>query len=302
MTKKIDCDSSFNKILIYGLGVIGGSIAKKLRITNSKLEIYGIARRQETAKQAIELGIVDDADVDFKKFAGDVDLIIFSVPPMKVLEILQEIYPDLKNDVLITDVSSVKGKVYDEIKKLVAENNLKYSKNVVYIGSHPMAGSEKKGLENSTKNMLDDSTVLITPFSKTSAKNVQQIEKFWQALGCQTKVISAARHDIFTAYTSHFNHLISGVITNVIRNQFESDNDIKSAIGSSFKDMTRISDSDSELWTEIVKINNKNLKMVLEDYKKQIGYLEQILDEKNDKKILKFLKDAKKNRSQLLDK
>jgi prephenate dehydrogenase len=299
----------FNKILIYGLGVIGGSIAKKLNQLNTQkeLKIYGITRREETAKKAIELGIVNDSDIDFKTFADEVDFLIFSLPPLKVLETLKEIFPYLKKDVLITDVSSVKGEVYFEIEKFIAENNLKHDKQVVYIGSHPMAGSEKKGLENSAPDMLDDSMVLITPFcnfpgGKRHAFSLQKIENFWQILGCKTKIISVEKHDIFTAYTSHFNHLLANVISNVVAKQAEIDSDVKFAIGTSFCDMTRIADSDSELWTEIVSMNKKNILNVLKNYKDNIFELEKILKESQNEKILNFFIDGKKNKNLLLKK
>ncbi len=295
MTNKIWCQ----KILIYGLGLIGGSIALKLRENLTNAEIYGIVSREDSLKKAKKLKIVDEVSLDYNKFISDVDFIIFSVSPLTVINILIEIFPKLKQKVFLTDVSSVKGKIYNEIDKFVTENNKIYNKKIVYVGSHPMAGSEKKGCENSDGKMLENATVLVTPFEKTQAKNISLLREFWHCLGAKTKVLSPQDHDLFTAYSSHFMHLISGLTTNLIYEKFEAGNDLKFTLGRSFKEMTRISQSDPKLWTEITLMNRKNLLNILQSYKTNLDKLEKILDPGNEDEIFEFFAAAKKQKLEL---
>ncbi|MDR0676571.1 MAG: prephenate dehydrogenase [Elusimicrobiota bacterium] len=305
-----DKDINLNNILIYGLGLIGGSIAKKLREKsfnpqkNGTLKIFALTHRIATANKAIELNIVDDASDDLKKILTKYkpNFIILCVPPSKNFEILSKIYPflDNKQAVLITDVSSVKGKDYSKIKKFLIAKNQETGKKIEYIGSHPMAGIEKKGLENSTKDILDNARVLITPFENyENTEFLGKLVDFWKFLDTTPKIISVKNHDILTGFTSHFSHLVAAMQTNLVFEEAKKKPDIISAISSSLESITRISNSDPILWTEIIKMNNENLLNILQKYKKHVQKLEQILYKNDLKEILNFFNKTKEHKEEL---
>ncbi|MFC1485104.1 prephenate dehydrogenase [bacterium] len=296
LKKKKWCD----KILIYGLGLMGGSIGLKVKSIGSYSEILGITRKKESAETALNIGAVDKADTNFKEFVSQSDFIIFALPPLKVLQIIEKIFPYIKPTAIITDVSSVKGKIYYEIEKLVIGNNLKYNKKVSYIGSHPMAGSEKHGIEHAKIDLFDDSMVFVTPFLDTKKKDMLLIREFWHSIGCKTKVITPELHDVFTAFTSHFPHLMSGILSNILLDEYNGQKEIKLAISNSFKDITRVSASDPSLWTEITLMNRTNILSVIEKYRDKLDYIRSILKDHNEEKILEFFSVAKKSRNILI--
>lgn len=287
-------------ILIYGLGLIGGSIAKKIKSIDKNINIIAITNRDKTAIDAKNLEIVDDAsdNIDIlKKYSPN--FIILCTPPNQNLEIIKKLYPFISttDEILITDVSSVKGSIYYEIEKFIETNNKKYNKKIDFIGSHPMAGTEKKGLENSFENLLDYATVFITPFENYKNSNfLNLLNDFWLFLETNPKIISVENHDIFTGFTSHFSHIVSALQTNLIFDEAKKNPDIISAISSSFNGITRISNSDPNLWTEIVISNNKNLINIIQKYKKHIEIIENILKNNNQKEILNFFSQTKSNK------
>ncbi|MCP4481856.1 MAG: prephenate dehydrogenase [bacterium] len=294
-TKKVWCDN----ILIYGLGAIGGSIGLKIKDLGLAKTVYGISRTQESVDLAQKKGCIDQGSTNLD-LVSKADFIIFAVPPLKVLEILRKIAPFLTKKVYLTDVSSVKGKVYYEIDKFINDLKERNNQKIKYIGSHPMAGTEKKGVKHSFKEMLDSAVTLITPFEGTADIDIRRMKEFWGAFGCRVKTISVDKHDEFTAFTSHFPHVLAFLMVELVASEFKADKVIKLAIGGSFKDMTRVTGSDPELWSEIFMMNSENIAKVLNIYKKNIADFETLLETKDHEKITEFLKKSQKHRNQLM--
>ena len=290
----------FDNVLIYGLGAIGGSIGLKLKSLGLAKNVYGVSRSQSSINEAIKKAAIDEGSIDFHSLVPFADLIIFSVPPLKVFTLLKELAPSLKKGAFLTDVSSVKGQGYLEINDFVNSLNITKNLDLKYIGSHPMAGTEKKGIENSFLGMLDSSVILITPFDGTFQVDIGKLRDFWKILGCYSKVVSVANHDLFTAATSHFPHILAGFLTRSVHQQFLADSSVLKAIGSSFRDMVRVADSDPELWTEIISLNSENILEIINNYKLEIIKFEEILRKKDEAEILNFFRINKEKRKELI--
>ncbi|MFC1512814.1 prephenate dehydrogenase, partial [bacterium] len=142
-------------VFIYGVGLIGGSIGISIKDKRLPYRVFGYSRSFKSRKKAVKYKAVDNIFDNSIEPSQIADIIVLCVPPRAVCQILENIFSHLKNNVIVTDVSSVKGDLYKDIQKIVLKNNKKYKKNVVYIGSHPMAGSEKKGVEHASGSILD---------------------------------------------------------------------------------------------------------------------------------------------------
>jgi prephenate dehydrogenase len=286
-------------ILIYGVGLIGGSIG--LRIKNKKLKYFvsGITRSKESTLIAKKLKVVDDMLNNLKELKGKLNFVIICVPPMKVIQALKEILPYLNSNALITDVSSVKGDVYKSISAIISNYNKKYKKNIVYVGSHPMAGTEKRSVKYSDHSIFDNSKTFITPFKGTKKQFVDELEKFWKSLGCETLIISPEEHDKFVSCTSHIPHILSAALVNFVNDEYKKNKKLTFGIASSFKGMTRISQSDEHLWSEIFILNKNNLSRHIDNLIDNLKKIKRILNNQN--KISSFLKNTKKYREGLVN-
>jgi len=269
----------FFKISIIGTGLIGGSIALAARKKGLAGEIIGICRHDKTMALAKKLKIVDLISKDIDNIKGS-DLVIFATPVETIKKLAPRASKLLDKKCVVTDIGSTKQGIV-RILGAKFEN---------FLGSHPLAGSEKRGAAYANASIFKGSVCILTPTAKTSRMALRKIEKFWKSLGVKTVKMPAEQHDAIISLTSHLPHLLAfSLMTITPKDHF------KFAAGG-FKDTTRIAASDSEIWSDIFLNNSDNLIKSLRTLQKQLQWLKNAISQKNSAALKKYINRAKGKR------
>lgn len=267
-------------IAFIGLGLIGGSIARALKKSRPDIRIMAYMRSREKLEQAKKDGVVDVILDGIDEHLRECDLIFLCTPVEYNAEYLSAIRPYLKDGALITDVGSTKSGIHEEIRRQGLES--------VFVGGHPMAGSEKTGYGNSNDHLLENAYYIVTPPEGAGAgssagspdpheaPNVGRIVAVAQAIGAIPLILDYREHDRIVAAISHLPHLIASSLVNLVRDHDNEDGIMKQVAAGGFKDITRIASSSPEMWEQICMTNVEPIACILEDY---IGSLNRILRE-----------------------
>ena len=233
------------RITILGPGLIGGSIALALRRTGpSHVTLW--ARRPEAVREILSAGCADTATDDLAAAVKDADVVVLCVPVGAMGGLASAITPHLRRDCVVTDVGSVKGPVIAELRPLFRERAL-------FVGSHPMAGSEHTGLAAARANLFDHTTCIVTPEADTDAVALAAVGEFWKGIGCRVVELPAAEHDECVALVSHLPHLLAATLVNTVAQRNEH---AFRVVGPGFRDSTRVAAGPPAMWWEILRENS----------------------------------------------
>jgi len=272
----------FNKVVIIGTGLIGGSLGKAIKNKNLARIIFGLSRHKKNTRLAKKIGAIDIIGNDLRIVRG-ADLIILATPPDAIIDIALKIKDKLKKDCIVIDVGSTK-------EKIVSKLNLIFTN---FVGCHPLAGSEKRGVVNLESSIFNSSICLITPTILTNKKALKKVKEFWIKIGSKVVVISPKKHDQALAQTSHLPHVVAFTLMNSIPENFL----FLSSNG--LRDTTRISGSDPDLWSRIFLSNRNNLLSAITSYQSKLESLKLALKNEDKKLLIKILKVAYKKREKL---
>jgi len=253
----------FNRVTILGVGLIGASFALALKKRGFCKEVIGYGRRENNLKRAKDMKIIDSFELDAPRACMDSDLILFSMPVGSFTEIAKMIKGSLKKGAIVTDVGSVKGKLVREMEALMPEG-------VNFVGGHPIAGSDRTGIDTATGDLFLGAKYILTPTEKTDGTALKRITELWKALGAVTIILSPDEHDKVYAAVSHLPHVIAYAIVNTVA---DVDASYLKFAGQGFKDTTRIASSSPELWRDICLMNRENLLELIELFKKNLDSL-----------------------------
>ncbi|RHV89679.1 prephenate dehydrogenase [Clostridium sp. OF09-36] len=256
-------DTTFGFI---GLGLIGGSIAKGIKRACPTARIMAYMRTRAKLEQAKADGIVDVILDGIGEPLKECDIIFLCTPVEYNAQYLAQIRPFLKPGALITDVGSTKEDIHQVVTKLDMEE--------VFVGGHPMAGSEKTGYENATDHLLENAYYIVTPTAHSSKKDTDRIVAVASLTGSIPIVLDYHEHDRIVAAISHLPHLVASSLVNLVRDSDNRDELMKRLAAGGFKDITRIASSSPEMWEQICMTNTGNIISMLENY---IASLNQIL-------------------------
>jgi len=275
-------------ITIVGLGLIGGSYAMALKELNPK-NLWGVDLNNETIETAKSMGIIDEGYTDPKIPLRNSDLVIVSLYPELAIKFIKNNIKNFKRGAVITDTSGIKGKVVNEISSCLPEY-------LDFIGGHPMAGREAKGLSYASKYIFKNANYILTPTEKNKKENLDLIRNIALSIGCKNVVsVDAEAHDKIIAYTSGLPHLIA--VSLVSCNNF-GDNQ-KSFIGGGFKDTTRIAEINPELWSELFVSNKVNIVEQIDEFQNNLSILKMAIENEDIDKIKDIFHVASKKRSEL---
>lgn len=270
------------KILIIGLGIIGGSYARGLKKKGHT--IYGVDKNENTLKYAMENGFLSEASTDPKKFIHLADLIVIGLYPKQIIPFLEENHDLFRKGQIITDVCGIKGSI--------CENAALLSLPASYVGSHPMAGREKIGIEFADEKIFIGANFLICPLSNTEAKAIEVVTQMANDLGFgNIHLITPAHHDRMIAYTSQLTHAIAVSLVNS-----ETAIDVTSFIGDSYRDLTRIAMINDKLWSELFLDNKTFLIGEIDSFIDQLNLLKSALISDNSEELKKIFKKSKARR------
>lgn len=247
----------FSKILIYGLGLIGGSLALALRNAFPDVYIYGAERDKNVLRQAKRRGIIDASVTGLKEIC-DCDLIILATPINKIIATLAEIGRHAKPGSVITDVGSTKVDICRAAQR-------HFPANVYFIGGHPMTGKERSGLEASDEQLFLRASYLLCPNGNVPKKTVGAFVRFIKAIKAKPLLIDPETHDRLVAYTSHLPQILSTSLANLLVRKGSEEAMIRlSADG--LRDMVRLACSSYTVWKDICQTNQTNLQGAIEEY------------------------------------
>ncbi len=230
------------RIAILGPGLLGGSIALKLRALG-KSHVALWARRAEAVEEIRALGCADEASTDLREIVSGADIIVLCVPVGAMPALAREIAPFIHPEMIITDVGSVKSAIVAELSGIFPR----------FIGSHPMAGSEHTGIQAATAGLFARTTCIVTPTASTDAAALAEISTFWKNLGCRVVSLPAEEHDECVALISHLPHLVAANLINTVA---QKNPHAFNVVGPGFRDTTRVSSGPPAMWVEILGENS----------------------------------------------
>jgi prephenate dehydrogenase len=284
------------KLYIFGVGLIGGSIALKARELNIFDQIIGIGRVGGNSLEGlVKDGVLDSSSTNIDIDIKEASLIIIAAPVAQTKFILKKIEPFLQPDTLITDVGSTKSNIMNEAKLALRD---KFSQ---FIGSHPIAGSEKHGTSAAKKNLFQDKNIVLTPNNKNTLEQITKLTKFWESLGGVVTNMEANNHDQIFSTISHLPHLLAFGLVNLINNK-KNKNTLLNFAASGFRDFSRIAASSPEVWRDISIQNQESIIEDLQLFQKEIVKLKNFLEKKDQKGLEEYLKLASSTRKNWAEK
>jgi prephenate dehydrogenase len=272
----------FNKVVIIGTGLIGGSLGLALRKQRLAGQVIGLSRHLKNAKLAKQIGAIDSIGSSLEVVA-DADLVILATPIDTIINLASKIVNKLKKGCIVIDVGSTKESIVSRLTALIPN----------FLGCHPLVGSEKKGIANLQDNIFRGSICILTPTLKTNHCALNKIKLFWNKLGANIVVLSPKKHDQVLAFTSHLPHAVAFSLIATIPEEFLN---ISSG---GLKDTTRISGSDELLWSQIFLNNRKNLLIAISSFQAKLALLKLALKNRDIKYLTKILLLARVKRERL---
>ena len=285
----------FKKVCIIGCGLIGSSIARGIKKNRLAIKVVSSNRSNRTNKKVIRLKIVDEASSDTKKIVKGSDLIIIASPLSSYKNIILKIKSSLKKGAILTDVGSVKKKAISLIEKNIP-------KNVSWISSHPIAGTEESGPESGFSQLFKNKWCILTPSKQSNNKDVKLLEKFWKKLGSRVDVMDAKKHDYILSITSHMPHLIAyNIVNTTLKIKKKKDRNIVKYSAGGLRDFTRIASSNPIMWRDIFLQNKENTSKMIDKFIKNLLDLKKMIKSKNEKKLEKIFRKTKKIRKEIIE-
>ncbi|MBN1053263.1 MULTISPECIES: prephenate dehydrogenase [Clostridium] len=272
------------KVVIVGLGVIGGSFAMALKDAGYK-DVYGIDNDKETLLKAEKLNLIRRGYIDGNEILKDADLIIISIYPKLVKDFIKNNIDNFKYGAVITDATGIKKMFINDIVNILPLN-------IDFVFGHPMAGREKKGIDFASSDVFKGANYILTPTSKNKEENLKLVENLAYEIGFKrVKRISPEFHDEMIGFTSQLPHSLAVALVN---SDLEG-RDTGSFIGDSYRDLTRIANINEDLWSELFLGNKENLLKSIESFECELDKIKDAI-KNDDKESLKklFIKSTKR--------
>ena len=275
--------------LIIGCGLIGSSILRSVHHKKISKEIFIYEKSLLNIKKIKQLKLPGKIIYDLKSVVPKVNFVIICTPISQYEYIFKKINKYLKPNTLVTDVGSTKN------------NKMQKVKNVNFIPSHPISGSEVSGPEYGNRDLFKDKWCVITPFSKTKKKQIKLLSQFWKKLGSKILIMDTKKHDQIFSITSHLPHLIAyNLVKTATDIEKKKKYDVIKFSAGGLRDFSRIAASNEIMWRDIFFTNKKNIILSIDEFIKNLKIFKEILKKENNKKLLKILKDTKKVRKKII--
>ncbi|WP_444933743.1 bifunctional prephenate dehydrogenase/3-phosphoshikimate 1-carboxyvinyltransferase [Microbulbifer sp. JTAC008] len=261
--------AQIGRLLVVGIGLIGGSFALAVKAARACREVIGVALEESVCDEARALGIVDRASTSLELVLPQLepgDLVFVAVPTLAIESVFAQLKEHLPAGVTVTDGASVKGSVVAAAEKVWG------SAPDFLVPGHPIAGSEKSGVTAVRDDLYRDHRIILTPLANTGAAHLQLVERAWQAVGAEPLTMSVEEHDEVLAATSHLPHVIAFSLVDTLAHDAENENIFRYAAGG-FRDFTRIASSDPVMWRDIMLANRDAILKAIDLYSLNLSSL-----------------------------
>jgi prephenate dehydrogenase len=262
---------AFDKIVVFGVGLIGGSFALALKKAGAVGEVVGFGRRPAPLQQALQLGILDHVGSDVASEVGDADLVVLAVPVAQMGDLFARIAPHLGKQTLVTDGGSTKGDVVAAARASLG------ARLAQFVPAHPIAGAEQSGPAAALADLYQGKRVVLTPLPENSRPAVERVRQAWQLCGANVSELTPQQHDQVFAAVSHLPHLLSFALVHDLAQRDDREL-LLSFAASGFRDFTRIAASSSEMWRDICLANRAALLQEVKSYADELYVLYQALE------------------------
>lgn len=280
---------AFPKTAILGVGLLGASFGLALRKAGLCSHIAGYGRSRENLERAKAAGIIDSYASDPASACMDADLILIASPLGSFTDLIRKAAPAIKHGAVVTDVGSVKGSLVQEIEGMMPEG-------ANFIGSHPIAGSDRSGMDHAKAGLFRDALCILTPTMNSDPNALKTVNDIWSSLGSKVLNMDPFEHDRIYAAVSHLPHLVAYAMVNTVS---DIDSSYFSYCGQGFKDMTRIAASSPDIWTDIAIMNRENLISMLSGFRANIDRIELSLRNSDAEALKQQLIKASRTREEI---
>ena len=275
----------FNKIVIFGVGLIGGSVALALKKLPNPPHITGVGRSSHSLQEAVDLGLIDSAETEIATALKKADLVLIAAPVAQTPVILRAIKPHLSAQTVITDAGSTKSDVMAYAHTELGD------KSSQFVGGHPIAGAEKSGPAAAMADLYIGKNVILTPEQNTDPDAVQKVTAFWKSCGALVSTMRPEQHDSVFAAVSHLPHLLAFALVEDLARRDNAELLFKFA-ASGFRDFTRIAGSHPEMWRDIALANKQALLQELRAYQQALTEMTTLLESDDDQGLFALFEHA----------
>jgi len=280
------------EITIIGLGLIGGSIGKALKTRQPLIRVCGVDISRETVREALTNGIIDRGNVTLEEGVKNADLIFLATPVAVMPEIARQIVPYLKEGAIVTDVGSIKENIVNLMQEILPSS-------VYFIGGHPMAGSEKSGLQGASELLFENAAYILTPTYGTDYGVIDTVRGIVESMGARVLLLAPAEHDRKVAAISHLPHLVASALMTTVGLQEHKEGGYFTLAAGGFRDSTRIAASNSQMWVNILMQNRDTLIPLVKEFRRNVRKFEKALEDGNHRQLVKLLARARRWREEV---
>lgn len=280
-----------NKVVIFGVGLIGGSLGLSLINRSMANTVTGVGRNEENLRLALECGAVHNISTNPANAVIDADMVILATHVKAAQESLQHILPWLSSGTVVTDVGSAKVEIVQLASKIMPQN-------IFFVGGHPMAGSERQGVTGADPYLFENAFYILTPFPDTPGWVMDKVRYMAEGIGSRVIEMTPEEHDFAVAALSHLPHMAATALVNTLASIPGKERFLPLAAGG-FRDTTRIAFSNPMMWRDIFLSNSELLFNVLNIFRQQLNILEKAIADRDEQGILDFLQAAREVRQQV---
>lgn len=275
------------QLTVIGVGLIGGSLARALKLAGYCKEIVGCSRDREHLAKAVELGVIDRYSTDIGEAVKGADMVFVSVPLGAMESCFRAMIGNLAPDAVITDAGSAKGSVVAAAKAAFGDELPEG-----FVPGHPIAGNEKSGVEASFPDLYQGRRVIVTPLPGSAPTAVEKVKAMWEQTGAEVDEMDVEHHDEVLAATSHLPHMLAFGLVDTLRNMDESEEIFRFAAGG-FRDFTRIASSDPVMWRDICLSNSGAITEILNRYLDDLQMLRAMVEKEDGEALYNLFSRAK---------
>jgi prephenate dehydrogenase len=281
------------RMAIVGVGLIGGSLARILRQQGEVGEIVGVGRTEPNLQRAVELGVIDRYCQDPCQGVQGADLVFLATPVCSIAAVLKKIAPFLASGCVVTDGGSVKESVVAACEPLMPAGTF-------FVGGHPIAGTEKSGVDASFATLFSGKRCIITPTGNTDGFALRKVLRMWELAGSDVIQMDAHKHDRIVAAISHLPHMVAYSLVNAVDGYDRFDESILKYSAGGFRDFTRIASSDPAMWRDIALMNGPAITEMMDFFSDYFGQLRTLVESGDGAGLQKFFAESKRSRDAIL--
>ncbi|MCU7865459.1 MAG: prephenate dehydrogenase/arogenate dehydrogenase family protein [Candidatus Thiodiazotropha sp. (ex Lucinoma borealis)] len=282
------------KLAIIGVGLIGGSVAMALKEEGVVKEVVGCGRGKANLEKAQARGVIDHFTHDVGEAVKGADMVLLAVPLGAMRDTLHAMRGELADNAVVTDAGSVKSSVVDDVKAVFQKMP------DFFVPGHPIAGTERSGVEAAFAELYRNRRVILTPLPETNADALNRVDKMWRQCGAEVTHMSVDHHDEVLAATSHLPHMLAFTLVDSLARMKENDEIFRFAAGG-FRDFTRIASSNPVMWRDICVANQKSLNGMLTRFANELHELAALLQSGDEEGLLEVFERAKQARDRYVD-